>query len=99
MPAIPKKEAMEKLAQAVGGASFDYLAAFYDELFPEKALPKAATAKVLVDEITSYIRTKIEPEELVSLWHVAFPADRHVHYDEEEGMIRYNEEEPWYTER
>jgi hypothetical protein len=98
MPAIPKSEAAEKLARAVEAASSDDLVDIYTELFPEKVLPQSSEANLPV-EITSYIRAKIEPEEIVDLWHVVFPADRNVCYDEEEGVVRYDLQEPWYAER
>jgi hypothetical protein len=98
MPAIPKSEAAEKLAQAVESASSDDIVDIYTELFPEKVLPQSSDANLPV-EITSYIRAKIEPEEIVDLWNVVFPADRNVCYDEVEGVVRYNQEEQWYAER
>lgn len=98
MPAIPKSEAAEKLARAVEAASSDDLVDIYTELFPEKVLPQSSEANLPV-EITSYIRAKIEPEEIVDLWHVVFPADRNVCYDEEERVVRYDLQEPWYAER
>ncbi len=99
MPVIRKNEAMEKLAQAVEGATPDYLVEFYAELFPEKAILTASEAMAVVGEIASYIRTKIEPEELIDLWHIVFPTDRNVYYDEADGVVIYNQEEAWYAER
>jgi len=99
MPAIRKNEAMEKLALAVEGTSSDNLADYYGELFPEKVFPKGATAKAVADEIATYVRTKIEPEELVDLWNVVFPPDQRVYYDEEDGVVIYKQEEPWYAEQ
>ena len=99
MPAIRKGEAAEKLALAVEAASSEDLVDIYAELFPEKAFPKPAAAKTLVGEIVSYIRTKIEPEEIVDLWNVVFPRDRNVYYNELDEVVVYNQEEPWFAER
>ncbi len=99
MPSIHINKAKEKLARAAEGASSDNLVEIYGELFPEKVPPKASAAITLVGEIASYIRTKIEPEELVDLWNVVFPTDRVDYYDEVEGVVIYNQEEPWYADR
>ncbi len=100
MSAIRKSEAVEKLAQAAEAASCDTLAEIYTELFPERQAPdtSGAKGKVVAEELARHIRNGLEPEEIVDLWNVAFPADRHVYYDAEEGVIRYNEEEPWYAQ-
>jgi hypothetical protein len=102
MPAIKKSEAIEKLALAAESAcSADYLVEIYAELFPGRGLPDVAggKAKALAVELARHIRTGIEPEEVVDLWNVIFPADRNVNYDEEHEVVRYNEEVPWYAER
>ncbi len=100
MSAIRKSEAVEKLAAAVSTASCDTLAEIYTELFPERQAPdvSGARGKAVTEELVRYVRNGLEPEEIVALWNVVFPADRHVHYDEEQDVIRYNEEEPWYAE-
>ena len=99
MPTIRRSEAAEKLAVAVEAASPDDLLEIYAELFPERDRPHGRASDALLGEITSYVRTKIEPEEIVDLWNVVFPADRNVYYDEEEGVVVYNQEEPWYAGR
>ncbi len=101
MPVIRKNEAMEKLAQAVVVAAPDYFVEIYLELFPEKKAPDVSgvMGKAVADQLAQHIRAGLEPEEIVDLWNVVFPADRHVSYDEEEGLVRYNEEKPWYAER
>lgn len=101
MPAVQKSEAVEKLARAVEAASSDALIEIYAELFPRDGLPDVSGAKAatVASELARHIRSGLEPEEITDLWSVVFPADRRVHYDEEEGVIRYNEEESWYAER
>jgi len=101
MPAIKKSEAIEKLAIAAESASSaDDLVEVYAELFPERGLPDVAgvKAKALAVDLARHIRSGIEPEEVVDLWNVVFPADRNVYYDEEDDVVRYNEEVPWYAE-
>ena len=99
MSVIRKSEAIEKLARAVEGASSDTLADIYTELFPDRQAPDVAGArgKAVADELARHIRGGLAPEQIVDLWNVVFPADRHVHYDDEEGVIRYKEGEAWYA--
>ena len=101
MPVIRKTEAIEKLARAVEGASSDHLVEIYAELFPEKKAPdvSGSRGRTIAGQLAQRIREGLEPEEIIDLWNVVFPADRHVRYEEEEGIIRYNEEEPWYAGR
>lgn len=101
MPVIPKKEAAERLAEAVEKASSDDLVEFYGELFPENSLPDVSGAKaaILAKELAAHIRGGIEPEEVVDLWHVVFPVYRDVSYDEEDDTLRYNERRLKYAEQ
>jgi hypothetical protein len=94
MPALPKKQAIEKLAGVVEKAKPTALAEIYAELFPEKlaATPPSAS------ELARHIRTGLEAEEIVDLWNVVFPADRNVWYDEEENEVHYNEEMVGYVD-
>ena len=100
MPAIPKNEAVERLAKAVEKASSEDLVEIYAELYPEKLeLDIASTnAALLAKEIAAHIREGIEPEEVVDLWNVVFPTDRDVYYDEEDDTLRYNERRLKYAE-
>lgn len=94
MPALSTNEAAERLAKVVEKAKPTALAEIYDELFPEKpvaALPSAA-------HLAQHIRNGLEAEEIVDLWHVVFPADRNVWYNEEDDEIRYNEEMVGYAD-
>ncbi len=99
MPAIPKSEAVEKLAQAVVSASCEDLADIYAELFPAKPRLRPADAEKHRQEIVDYVRKKMEPEEMVDLWNVGFPAHRNVYYDDAVGLLCYSQEEPGYAER
>jgi hypothetical protein len=94
MPAITRIEAVERLAKAIEKASADDLVEVYTELFPANGLPAAGAH---AQALAHHIRTRLEPEELVDLWNVVFPADRNVYYDEEEEALRYNETEARYA--
>ena len=101
MPTIPMKEAVERLAKAVEKASSDDLAQIYTELHPENPIPEvtATNAEHLANDLAAQIRAGIEPEEVVDLWNVVFPADRNVCYDEEDDVLRYNERQLKYAEQ
>jgi hypothetical protein len=99
MSAIRKSEAVEKLAQAVEAASCEDLADLYAELFPDRPRLQPADAGKRRPEITDYVCKKMEPEEMVDLWNVVFPADRNVYYNEVDGLLCYNQEAPWYAGR
>lgn len=76
-------EAAERLAKAVEKARPSDLAEFYSKLFPEKPSPTPPIASVLAQ----HVRSELEPEEIVDLWNVVFPEDRHVWYNEETNAI------------
>jgi len=99
MPAIQKSEAVERLARAIESASSDILADIYTELFPEREAPDVSggKGKAVAEGLARHVREGLEPQEIIDLWNVVFPADRHVHYDDENGVIRFNEGEPWYA--
>ncbi len=94
MPVLTTAEATERLAKVVEMARPTDLAEFYAELFPEK--PPAAPPSAA--DLARHIRGGLEPEEIVDLWNVVFPADRNVWYNEEDDMIYYNEEVVGYAE-
>jgi len=101
MTAIPKNEAIERLAKAVEKASSDDLLQIYTELHPAHPLPDVTGTKAehLAKELAAYIRAGIEPEEVVDLWNVVFPADRYVYYDEEDDVLRQRESRLKYAEQ
>jgi hypothetical protein len=94
MPAISEAEAAEKLAKGVETAKASHLPEIYSELFPERPSP----TRVVASDLAEHIRSGLEPEEIVDLWNVVFPEDRHVWYDEEAKEIRYNEEMVGYAD-
>jgi hypothetical protein len=100
MPAVSKDEAIDRLVKAVEQARADDLAEIYTELFPDRQTPDATGPALarLVRQIVDHIRQGIEPEEIVDLWNVVFPEDRHVWFDEEDMVFRYNGPEIRYAE-
>jgi exosome complex RNA-binding protein Rrp42 (RNase PH superfamily) len=101
MYTIPKAEAIERLARAVEKASTEDLIEIYAELFPvaprlDATGPKFAEIAV---EMARHIRSEIEPEEMVDLWNVVFPAARNVYYDEIDDTLRYIERDLRYAEQ
>lgn len=100
MSAIPKKEAVERLAKAVENSSPDDLVQVYTELYPADPYPDAtgAKAKQLATDLAAQIRTGIEPDEIVDLWHVVFPSDRRVYWDEEDDVLRHRDRRGTYAE-
>jgi hypothetical protein len=101
MPSIPKAEAVERLARAAEEASADDLVEIYTELFPAKSPPDVlgSNAAEVATMLALQIRSKVEPEEIVDLWNVVFPADRGVYYDEEDEALRFNERDVRYAEQ
>jgi hypothetical protein len=94
MPALSKAEAAERLAACVEKAKPSQLPEIYAELFPERAPAPPPVAS----EIARHIRGGLEAEEIVDLWNVVFPADRHVWYDDETKAIHFNEEMAGYAD-
>ena len=94
MPALSTNEAAERLAVAVESARPSDLPEIHAELFPEVPLTNPPVAS----ELARHIRSGLEAEEIVDLWNVVFPGNRNVWYDEETGLIRYNEELVGYPE-
>lgn len=88
MPTIEVNDATKKLAEAVEHADTDLLSEFCAELFPESPLPDTLT----LGEFAEHVRANLVAEEVVDLWNVVFPRDRHVWYNEETNRIHYNEE-------
>ena len=94
MPAISKAEAVDKLATAVEKAKPDELEEIFSELFPTRTRPAA----IVLGDIIKHIKVGLEPEEIVDLWNVVFPDDHNVWYNEEDELIRYNEEAFGYVD-
>ena len=70
----------------------DDLCQFYNELYPAEPASgeNLATIRIpLRQQIVEHINAGLEPEEVVDLWSVAFPKDREVYYNEEDGFSAF----------
>ncbi|HKI33420.1 MAG TPA: hypothetical protein VKA46_16315 [Gemmataceae bacterium] len=94
MPAISRHEAVRRLLREVASLPADDLAEVYNELFPSQPTTEDQARQNrtgLLDRITDHVNRGLHPEEIVSLWNVVFPKDRHVSYDEETSTLHYGE--------
>src|SRR5947207_629557 len=90
MATITKRQAVDRLTQAVREARPDDLAEIHNELFPEKPATEDEAKKdpsALVKKIVAHIDRGLEMEEILDLRHVILPKHRKVWFDEEEGLI------------
>jgi hypothetical protein len=95
MTTITKQQAFQRLKEAVNKAHSDDLVEIYNELFPEQPVTEDQandTPSILVTKILTHIESGLEVEEILDLWNVVFPAHSGVWFDEEEGLIHYDEE-------
>jgi len=95
MATITKRQAVDRLTQAVKEAHPDDLVQIHNELFPEKLITEGEAKEhpcALVKKIVAHIDRGLEVEEILDLWHVRFPKYRGVWFDEEEGLFHYDEE-------
>ena len=85
---------MDQLTQAVEEAHPDDLVEIHNELFPEEPTTEAVANEdrsALVEKIIAHIDSGLEVEEILDLWNVIFPKHRRVWFDEDDGMIHYDE--------
>lgn len=95
MPAIPHKEATQRILDEIRRLETYDLVEAYNELRPDS--PRSSTDPKnnkddLVQAVSGQINAGLEVEELVDLWNVVFPQDRNVWYDEEADALHVNEE-------
>jgi hypothetical protein len=94
MATITKQQAVDRLTQAVAGAHPDDLVEIYNELFPDQPTNEGVANQdttALVEKINAHIDDGLEVEEILDLWNVIFPTHRRVWFDEDEGVIHYDE--------
>jgi hypothetical protein len=95
MATITKQQAVALLTQAVEKAKPDELVEIYNELFPEKPTSDndaAENPSALVEKILAYINNGLYMEEILDLKYVILPKHRGVWFDEDDGLIHYDEE-------
>jgi hypothetical protein len=101
MPAVSRDRAVELLIEAARSAHADDLVEIHNELFPRNPVSEdeaKGNRSELVDQIVSHIRNGLEIEEIVDLWNVVFPGHRRVAFDEDDDLLRYNEEQGAVTQ-
>ncbi len=94
MVAIRKDEAVDRLTQAVNVAHADDAVEIYYELFPEvTTIQEKAEVDLptVIEKILAHVANGLEVEEILDLWNVVFPAHRNVWFDEDEGLLHYDE--------
>jgi hypothetical protein len=94
MATITKRQAVDRLTQAVKEAHPDDLVEIHNELFPEKPATEDEANEdpaLLVVKIVAHIENGLEVQEILDLWNVIFPKHRRVWFDEDDGMIHYDE--------
>jgi len=94
MATIAKQQAVDRLTQTVKKAHPDDLVAIYNELFPEEPTTEDQANEnpsALVNRIVAHIDNGLEVEEILDLRNVIFPMHRRVWFDEEDGLIHYDE--------
>jgi hypothetical protein len=95
MPSVPRKEAVNRLIEAVSRMSPDDLIDFHNEVFPKEPMSDpdpGANLSTVRHKVLEYLRRGIEVEEILDLWNVAFPESSNVAYDDESDSIGYKTE-------
>src|SRR5436189_5519180 len=94
MPEIARDEAVQKLVREFADMQPDDLAEVYNELFPVQRTTESQARlnrARLMDRITAHVNQGLEDQEILDLWHVVFPRNRHVAYDDETNTLHYEE--------
>jgi hypothetical protein len=94
MPEISRDQAVQRVVRELPSMQPDDLAEVYNELFPTQPTTEEQARQGrsrLLDRITDHISRGLQPEEIVALWNVIFPKDRHVSYDEESDTLQYGQ--------
>lgn len=95
MATITKLKAVARLTSAVRVAHADDLVEIYNELFPEQPTTEEEAERDspgMMHKILMHIDRGLEVQEILDLWNVVFPLHRGVCYDDDDGLIHYDEE-------
>src|SRR5262245_6413822 len=101
MPQLTLPEVTQRFIEAAQQASPDDLVAIHNELFPRTRTTEAestANPQPVRDRILGHIGNGLEIEEVLDLWRVVFPRQRPVWFDEEDGLLHYEERRAALTE-
>jgi hypothetical protein len=94
MTTIPRQQAVDRLSEAVKNALPDDLAEIHNELFPATPIVEEQAERdphALVGKIIEHIESGLEVQEILDLWKVIFPKHHFVDFDEENGLVHYDE--------
>jgi len=94
MATITRQGAVDRIIEAVNEARADDLAEYHNELFPRQPIREDAVqadSSAVVKKVLAHIGRGLEIEEILDLWNVIFPKHRGVWFDEEEGLLYYEE--------
>jgi hypothetical protein len=94
MPELSRDQAVQRLARELPSMQPDDLTEVYNELFPAQPTTEDRARQDrnrLLERINEHIGRVLQPEEIVALWNVIFPRDRHVSYDEESNTLHYGQ--------
>jgi hypothetical protein len=94
MATTTKQHAVDLLTEAIKTAYPDDLVEIHNELFPERPTTEdeaKAHPSILIKKIIAHIDKGLEVQEILDLWNVIFPRHRSVRFDEDEGLIHYDE--------
>jgi hypothetical protein len=94
MATITKQQAVDRLTEAVEKAQPDDLVEIHNELFPDAPTTENEAKQhpsALVEKVLAHINNGLELEEILDLRTFIFPKHRRVWFDEEDGLIHYDE--------
>lgn len=94
MPEMAREQAVQRLVRELPSMRPDDLAEVYNELFPSQPTTEEQARQGrnrLLGQINDHISRGLHAEEIVGLWNVVFPKERHVSYDEENDTFHYGE--------
>ena len=94
MATIKKQQAVDQLTRAIKNAPPDDLVEIHNELFPQSPTTESEASKdlsALVAKIAEHVAGGLEVEEILDLWNVIFPTHHRVWFDEDDGLIHYDE--------
>ena len=94
MATITKQRSVDRLTQAVKMARPEDLVEIYNELFPQAPTTENEATRnpsAFVEKIVAHINNGLEVEEILALWNIIFPRQRKVWFDEDDGLIHYDE--------
>jgi hypothetical protein len=96
MPALSTDKAIQRLKKKIEeDLGPDELLEVHNELFADDPnFSEEADPFQITEQLVNHLNGGLDPEEILQMWNLVCPADRHVWHDEANGIYLYNEEEP-----